>query len=82
MKKVNLALGVMLTAGSFMGCHGDHSVSNGKDTEQNSYKVGPDSSKLDTSKVTAGDASAEDNSASGGTKIAKDTSKTDTAKKH
>jgi len=71
MKKVNLALGLMLSVGSFVGCRGDHYANNGRDTEQNSYHVTPDSSKLDTFKVAQGDATMEDNSASGGTRIKK-----------
>jgi len=64
-------------------CGGDHGANKGRDTEKNSYHVTADSSTIDTSKVSAADATTMDNTASGGTKI-KDTSKmkADSSKKH
>ncbi len=66
--------------GLFAACNGDHSTHVVRDTVANRY--GTDTAKteksnIDTSKVTAttGDASSIDNSASGGTKAAKDSSK-------
>ena len=60
----------ILAAVTFNSCMGDHASNKGRDTEQNSYHVAADSSKIDTSKVTSAD-----NSASGGTSLVKDTSK-------
>lgn len=51
-------------------CFGDHSSKNGKDTVNNRYGVSKDTSKVDTSKMKS-----NDNSASGGTSLVKDTSK-------
>lgn len=66
-------------------CSGDHSDRTNRDSVANRY--GTDTAKTtktnqDTSKVTTttGDASSLDNSASGGTKVAKDTSKKDSLK--
>lgn len=61
-------------------CNGDHSTRVVRDTVKNRYHsdtTGISKSNIDTTKVTTttGDASTIDNSASGGTKIAKDTSK-------
>jgi hypothetical protein len=70
MKVIKLiALGIF-TAVALNSCMGDHSANKGRDTEQNSYHVAADSSKIDTSKVTS-----PDNSGSGGTALVKDTSK-------
>jgi hypothetical protein len=61
-------------------CHTGSSVRQGKDTVKNHYGSANDTSgsadrTVDTSKVTTktGEASSLDNSASGGTKIARDT---------
>jgi hypothetical protein len=69
-----------------IACNGDHSTHVVRDTVGNRY--GTDTAKiektnLDTSKVTTttGDASSIDNSASGGTKVAKDSSKKKTEPK-
>jgi hypothetical protein len=66
--------------GLFAACNGDHSTRVVRDTVANRY--GTDTAKtektnLDTAKITSatGDASSIDNSASGGTKTAKDSSK-------
>ena len=55
-------------------CGGDHSVRNGQDTDKEHYQV--PGSGVDTSKTTTttGDASNIDNSGSGGTMTAKDSS--------
>lgn len=63
-------------------CHTGSTSSRGKDTVKNNYGAANDTaqaskSNVDTTKITAktGDASDIDNSASGGTKISKDTVK-------
>jgi hypothetical protein len=73
---------IILTSsiGLFAACNGDHSDRVVRDTIKNRYgsdTTGISKTNVDTSKVTTttGDASAIDNSGSGGTKIAKDTSK-------
>ena len=55
-------------------CSGDHSTRNGQDTAKEHYQAR--GSGVDTSKTTTttGDASNVDNSGSGGTMIAKDSS--------
>lgn len=75
----NKVLSILLSAGMILvtACH---SGGNGKarpDTVNNTYGVGRDTSKTDTSKVTSttGDAGNLDNSASGGTKVEKDTAR-------
>jgi hypothetical protein len=74
---------IIITAGLvdlFASCNGDHSTRVVRDTVANRY--GTDTAKtaktnLDTSKITTttGDASSIDNSGSGGTSVAKDSSK-------
>jgi hypothetical protein len=75
---------ITLLAGSIYalaGCNGDHSAHSNIDTVKNRYGSGiNDTTKvsgknIDTGKVTSttGDASSIDNSASGGTKMSKDT---------
>jgi hypothetical protein len=75
---------LLLTSGWLViACNGDHSTRSGIDTVKNSYGVSDkdtaktSKSNIDTGKITTttGDASTIDNSGSGGTKIAKDTSK-------
>ena len=73
MKNIKLMSLAAFTSFAFVACNGDHGTSNGKDTQANSYHVSADSAKMDTAKVT--DGSSLDNGGSGGTKIAKDTSK-------
>lgn len=83
---------ITLFAGSIYalaGCSGDHSTRSGIDTVKNRYgSTINDTTKaseknIDTGKVTTttGDASSIDNSASGGTKISKDTAKQKTPAK-
>jgi hypothetical protein len=70
---------LMVLACSFSlltACSGDRTPQNGKDSVDNRYGVSKDTSKVDTSKIIS-----SDNSGSGGTKIAKDTSKQVTPKK-
>ena len=65
----------LLLATTFMAaCSGDHSTRNGQDTAKEHYQV--QGSGVDTSQTTTttGDASNVDNSGSGGTMIAKDSS--------
>jgi hypothetical protein len=62
--------------GLFASCGGGRNPQSGKDTVNNRYGVSKDTSKIDTGKVTS-----PDNTASGGTNIAKDTSKQAAGKK-
>lgn len=65
----------------FTACTGNSGSSNTVgDTTKSDYDV---NTKVDTSKTTSatGDASSIDNSGSGGTKIAKDSTKADSVKK-
>jgi len=79
MKNAKLLLVTICAAVAFSACGGDHKDKNGQDTAKNGYHVLPDSTKVDTSKVTS---SADvDNSASGGTKIKDTTMKKDSSKK-
>jgi len=65
--------------GVIAACRGDHSANSGKDTAKQHYNA---PSSLDTSKVnTPGSDAGLDNSASGGTKIAKDSTQLKTNKK-
>ena len=80
MKSKFLIAIVSVCLGLIIACNGDHSTHVVRDTVGNRY--GTDTAKtektnLDTSKITTatGDASSIDNSASGGTKTAKDSSK-------
>lgn len=82
MKNKTFIPALVLSVGlGFSACNGDHSTRVDGDTVSSVYKKGfptMDSTKQDTSsRVTTqtGDASDIDNSASGGVKIAKDTSK-------
>jgi hypothetical protein len=65
---------IILTASAgiclFAACSGDQTAQTGKDTVNNRFGVGKDTSKVDTSKITSGD-----NSAAGGTNLVKDTTK-------
>lgn len=66
--------------GLFAACNGDHATRSGIDTVKNQYGTDTarvNKSSIDSGKVTTktGDASNLDNSASGGTKIARDTLK-------
>jgi hypothetical protein len=86
MKKQFLITYIAGMAILFSACNGDHSDRSGIDTVKNRY--GTDTSKTpgsntDTGKITTttGDASSLDNSGSGGTKIAKDTSKQKSTRK-
>jgi hypothetical protein len=70
---------LMVLACSFSlltACSGDRTPQNGKDSVGNRYDVSKDTSKVDTSKIIS-----PDNSASGGTKTEKDTSKQSASKK-
>ena len=71
MKKKILTMALICIASAFFACNGNRPAENGSDTA-NSV---PDSipSNIDTSKTTSasGDAGNIDNSASGGTKVAK-----------
>ncbi|WP_259071467.1 hypothetical protein HDF24_25810 [Mucilaginibacter sp. X4EP1] len=57
-------------------CSGDQTAQKGRDTGTNTYSVGKDTAKMDTSKATSAD-----NSASGGAELEKDTSKKAALKK-
>jgi len=77
MKNKFIAGLIIFCTGIIMACNGDHSAKGGEDTAK--VKRGAPSN-TDTSAVTTstGDATNIDNSASGGTKIAKkDTTKAD-----
>lgn len=80
MNKFLIILAIAIT-GSLAACNGDHSTRSGIDTVKSKYgsvddTTGASKKSVDTNKVTAttGDASDLDNSASGGTKVEKDTS--------
>lgn len=66
-KRISTAI-IPLAIIVFSGCMGDHSSQHAKDTEQNKYKVAKDTGKVDSLPT---DTMGIDNSASGGTKIAK-----------
>lgn len=83
---------ITLLAGSIYAltsCSGDHSSRSNIDTVKNKYGSGINDTanvsekNIDTGKVTTttGDASSVDNSASGGTKISKDTTQQKTPAK-
>lgn len=81
MKNKILTIAAIAAIALFAGCTGNNSSHNGGDTAEHHYKV---PSNIDTSKTTTttGDASTLDNSGSGGTKTAKDTTgKVDSNKK-
>lgn len=82
MKRLSSFIGILFAALYLSACSGDHSVHNGQDTAKDSQVQ---SGGVDTSRTTAttGDASNIDNSGSGGTRIAKDSSnlKADSIKK-
>jgi len=78
----NKGLILMMICGMiwFSACNGDHAAHSNPDTVKNRYGQDNDTTKaadrnIDTGKITTttGDASDLDNSASGGTKMAKDT---------
>jgi hypothetical protein len=76
-----LIIPLIAVTGSLAACSGDHSTRSGIDTVKSRYgsindTSGASKKNVDTNKVTAttGDASDLDNSASGGTKVEKDTS--------
>ncbi|MEZ2334800.1 hypothetical protein AB6735_04160 [Mucilaginibacter sp. RCC_168] len=82
-KKISVML-LACTVAAFFACNGDHSDRTVRDTAKNTHDSVP--SNIDTSKTTTttGDASNLDNSASGGTRIAKDSAqlaKPDSSKK-
>ena len=86
MKKISKFILAMLTAVSFTACMNHSDNHSARNTVGNRY--GADTAKVekmnkDTAAITdkTGDASSIDNSGSGGTKIAKDTTKKDTAQK-
>lgn len=81
MKRLSSFIGILFAALYLSACSGDHSVHNGQDTAKDSQvQSGVDTSRTTT---TTGDASNIDNSGSGGTRIAKDSSnlKADSIKK-
>lgn len=81
MKRLSSFIGILFAALYLSACSGDHSVRNGQDTAKDSQvQSGVDTSRTTT---TTGDASNIDNSGSGGTRIAKDSSnlKADSIKK-
>jgi hypothetical protein len=80
MKNKFIAGLMILSATLIVACNGDHSANGGEDTAKTKRDA---PSNFDTSATTTatGDASTIDNSASGGTEIAKkDTIKTDSAR--
>jgi len=68
MQKLKLISSVVVIALALSSCNGDHGSQGGKDTAQNSYQVPKDTTKADS---TGADTSSVDNSANGGTEIAK-----------
>lgn len=86
MKRINNVILIMMTAAFFTACMNHSDNHSAKDTVGNRY--GADTAKIekmnkDTSAITdkTGDAANVDNSASGGTNVAKDTGKKDTSRK-
>jgi hypothetical protein len=86
MKNASKFILAMLTMASFAACINHSDNHSARDTVGNRY--GADTAKVekmnkDTAAITdkTGDASSIDNSGSGGTKIAKDTTKKDAAQK-
>jgi hypothetical protein len=75
-KNITTVLAIVALS-AFFACNGDHSDRTVRDTAKNLNDSVP--SNIDTSKTTTatGDAGSLDNSASGGTKIAKDSGKMD-----
>lgn len=74
MKKRIYLIGLLLIVASVTACNGDHATRNGQDTAKEHHQV--PGSGVDTSKTTTttGDATNIDNSGSGGTMTAKDSS--------
>lgn len=74
MKKHIYIIALLFAAAFITACSGDHATRNGRDTAKEHYQV--QGSGVDTSKTTTttGDASNIDNSGSGGTMVARDSS--------
>ncbi|MDN3551155.1 hypothetical protein [Mucilaginibacter aquaedulcis] len=75
MRKLLTTIFLLAPLSIMIGCNGDHSDRTVRDTAKNVHDSVP--SNIDTSKTTTatGDAGTLDNSASGGTKVAKDSGK-------
>ena len=76
MKNKFLIAVTTVSFGLFMACNGDHSTHVERDTVTNTY--GTDTAKVEKSNIDTSKVTSSDNSASGGTKIAKDSSKKNT----
>ena len=68
-----------VSLGLFTACNGDHSTHVERDTVANRY--GTDTAKVEKSNIDTSKVTSSDNSASGGTKTAKDSSKKQTEPK-
>lgn len=83
MKKHIYTIGLLLAVVFMAACNGDHATRSGQDTIKQGYQA--KGSGVDTSRTTTttGDAGSIDNSGSGGSMIAKDSSnlKNDSVKK-
>jgi hypothetical protein len=79
MKNKFLIIIFAISACAFVSCNGDHSTRVVRDTVSNRY--GADTAKVEKSNIDTAKISSPDKSASGGTPIAKDSSKNDTSKK-
>jgi hypothetical protein len=73
MKRIKIALGILIISAAFTGCLGDHGVGSGEDTAQNSYNVAKDVTSKDTSYIIThtGETISKDYSASGGADLIK-----------
>jgi len=77
MKNKLIASLMILSVSFIMACNGDHSANGGEDTAK-TKRDAPSNTDTSATTTATGDASTVDNSASGGTKIAKkDTVKID-----
>jgi hypothetical protein len=70
---------ILATGTAFAACNGDHSTRVVRDTVGNRY--GTDTAKVEKSNIDTAKVSSPDNSASGGTKAVKDSSKQKVAPK-
>jgi len=73
MKKIQIALAVLIVSAAFTGCIGDHGVGSGEDTAQNSYHVSKDVTPKDTADIIThtGETVSKDYSSSGGANLIK-----------
>ena len=79
MKNKFLIVIFVINACAFVSCNGDHSTRVVRDTVSNRY--GADTAKVEKSNIDTAKVTSPDKSASGGTPIAKDSSKQKVAPK-